>query len=114
MTARSERIKTLGADAFGVIDRQAAELIDAGARLEVADDLADYFDAFVAGKQRRILVRIVGHGDDHLVENRDAAPDHIDVAVVNRVEAAGVNGDQRGSFFAFRHLIKTVTLHSAP
>ena len=91
----------LGADSFRVVDRQAAELVDARARLEVADDLADYFDALVAGKQRRILVRIVGDRDDHFVENRDAAPDDVDVAVVDRVEAAGVDRDQRGTLFAF-------------
>ncbi len=95
--------QNLGADSFRVIDRQPAELVHPRARLEVADDFADYLDALVTGKQRLILVRIVSDGDDHLVENRDAAPDDVNVAVVNRIEAAGVNGDQRGSLFVFGH-----------
>src|SRR5277367_4312960 len=104
----------LGADTFRIVDRQAAELVHPRARLEVADDLADYFDALVAGKQRRVLVRIVGDRDDHLVEDRDAAPDNVDMSVVDWVEAAGVDRDQRGTLFGFRHWPKTSVPHSAP
>ena len=71
------------------------EKIDSRARLEVANHLADYLDALIAGEQRRILVRIVSYRDDDLVEYRDAAPDHIDVPIVNRIKAAGVDRDQR-------------------
>src|SRR5580704_4291563 len=104
----------LGADPFRVIDRPATALVYPRARLEVADDLADYFDALVAGKQRRILVRIVGDRDDHLVENGDAAPDNVDMSVVDWVEAAGIDRDQRGTFFGFSHWSKTTVPHSAP
>src|SRR5208283_6032968 len=59
-------------------------------------------------------VRIVGDRDDHLVENRDAAPDNVDVSVVDWVEAAGIDRDQRGTLFGFRHWPTTSVPHSAP
>ena len=92
-----------GADALGVVDREAAELVDPRARLEVADGLADHLDPLVGREQRGILVRIVGHRDDHFVEDRDAAADDVDVPVVNRVKRPRVDRAPGCRILAFVH-----------
>ena len=92
-----------GADALGVVDRQAAELVNPSPRLEVADGLADHLDPLVGREQRGILVRIVSYCDDHFLEDRDAAPDDVDVPVVDRVERPRVDSALGYRILAFVH-----------
>ena len=52
-------------------------------------------------------MRVVGDGDDYLVEDRDAAADDVDVTEMNRIEAARID---RGRLAVLSALVQ----HSGP
>ena len=75
----------------GVLDQQPVEAVHLDARV-VLHRLED--EALALGhREERRLLRVVGHRDDQPVEQVQAALDDGDVAVGERVEAAGVDGD---------------------
>lgn len=68
--------------------------------------LTNHVDPFIGCEQRMILVGIMRHRDDYLVEQLHAAPHHIDVAVMNRIESPWIDRQHRLGILALAcHLI---------
>ena len=74
-----------GADALGVIDGEATELVNTSLGLEVPDTVSDELDALVGREEGSVFVRIVGDGDDHLVTL------FATVALIESLEVVDVN-----------------------
>ena len=79
-----------GAHPVHEVDQQAGEALDPAPR--PIDHLADRLDPLLDGEQR-LLSFVDQHGHDHLVEQRTATLDDVEVAVVDGVERPGIDGD---------------------
>ncbi len=76
----------------GVVNQQRLRKridFDVGVRKRTFEKLNALFD----GKHRGAFAHIMGDGDDDLVEHVEATRNDADVAVGQRVEASGINGN---------------------
>src|SRR5690606_15753774 len=80
-----------GADLPGVVGEEAVERVDDHV-LHVGHDLPDDLHALLGREQRAGLERVVEDGHGQAVVDPGRAPDHVDVAVVEGVEAPRVDG----------------------
>src|SRR5207247_8307669 len=76
----------------GELNRQAREARDLDA-VSPFQRFLDQRDPLLDCEQRLPLVGVGGNRDDHAVEDAECAVDDVEVAVGERVEAAGVDGD---------------------
>jgi hypothetical protein len=83
--ARNPRIT-----AVGEIDQQSVERRDLDV-LDFAEAAAEKAEPFLQREKRMLLV-VVGDGDDDFIEQFSGAIDDIEVAVRDRIEAARING----------------------
>ena len=92
-SARRPRTITVGAAAAAEIDEQAVELLELEPIAGVGHRVADEPDALVGGEQR--LLALVGRDrDDHVVEQAQRALEDVEVAVRDRIERPGIDGDR--------------------
>ena len=80
------------------VDRQPAvgdDVAPAG-QADVGGALVDQADPFVDGEHARRLLVVVHHGDDDVAEQLGRLLDDVEVAEVDRVEAAGIEHRAHG------------------